>query len=310
MKKQILLLATILFLARLGHAQKPDQALALVYYTFSHIRDTTNRATIYTENMELLLGKNASVYRSTDYRLESEQLKKLIAKQRNAGVTGSISAKLAHKPHDINKPYYQFQAEKKLIRQEKQVNYYLVEEAWPVMNWKITTDTASFKSLHCQKATTVFKGRSYEAWFCPALPFRSGPWKFNGLPGLILEVSDSKKEVVFKFAGLEDVSKITESLDLTAEINSNAEQLARNDENISLKTIALPKYGIKATEAELSRLEESSRKDPMAFMKTALAGSGTSVKSIKVNGSNSSMPTTVTSVKNKINNPIELSKKP
>ncbi|RYE36673.1 MAG: GLPGLI family protein [Sphingobacteriaceae bacterium] len=310
MKKLILLLPAIFLIFQSVQAQKPDAAVALIYYTFSHIRDTTNRANVYTENMELLLGKNASVYRSTDHRLESEQLKRLIAEQRNAGATGTVSVKLAHKPHDINKPYYQFQAEKKLIRQEKQVNYYLVEEVWPVMNWKITTDTTSFKSLHCQKAITVFKGRSYEAWFCPALPFRSGPWKFNGLPGLILEVSDSRKEVVFKFAGLEDVSKITESPDLTTETNSNAEQLARNDENISLKTIALPKYGIKATQAELSRLEESTRKDPMAFMKTAMAGSGTSVKSIKVNGSNSSMPATVTSVKNKINNPIELSKKP
>lgn len=166
MKKQILLLSAILLVFQLVKAQKPDAAVVIVRYSFSHIRDTTNRANVYTENMELLLGKNASVYRSADKKLQDEQMKKQIADQVSAGATGNITLKAVGKSRASNITYYQFQAEKKLIRQEKQFNNYLVEESWPSINWKITADTASFGSLHCQKATTSFRGRNYDARLC------------------------------------------------------------------------------------------------------------------------------------------------
>ena len=44
----------------------------------------------------------------------------------------------------------------------------------------------------CRLAKTDFRGRSYFVWFAPDLPISDGPWKFSGLPGLILEVYDSK----------------------------------------------------------------------------------------------------------------------
>ena len=308
MKKHILLLPAIFLIIQLAQAQKPDAAVALVRYTFSHLRDTTDKANVYTENMELLIGKNASVYRSADKRLQDEQMKKQIAEQISAGATNNITLKAVGKTRASNITYYQFQVEKKLIRQEKQFNNYLVDESWPVINWKITADTASFGSLKCQKATTVFKGRNYEAWFCPTLPFRSGPWKLNGLPGLIVEASDSKKEVVWKFAGLEDANKMT--------VNSTSESSKNNpagitriiglgdDENLS-KTIALPQNGIKTTEKELAQLKETMHKDPQAFVQAAMAGSGANIKV-----SSMSMPSKITPLKSVENNSIELSEKP
>lgn len=40
----------------------------------------------------------------------------------------------------------------------------------------------------CQRATATFRGRQYEAFFSPELSAFGGPWKFDGLPGLILSV--------------------------------------------------------------------------------------------------------------------------
>ena len=57
-------------------------------------------------------------------------------------------------------------------------------------NWKLNNDTKKIGNFNCQKATIKFRGRNYTAWFTNEIPVRYGPWKFQGLSGLILEVYD------------------------------------------------------------------------------------------------------------------------
>ena len=63
--------------------------------------------------------------------------------------------------------------------------------------WVITPEKKEVLGFTCQKATLDFRGRSYEVWFASNFPFIAGPWKFHGLPGLILEVVDDTGEVGF-----------------------------------------------------------------------------------------------------------------
>jgi GLPGLI family protein len=135
--------------------------------------------------------------------------------------------------------YYQYPNEKKLFTREPMgpVSTYLMDGPMPVISWKISSDTATFGGLLCQKATAHFKGRDYIAWFCPNLPVHTGPWKLNGLPGVILEAYDAKKEVVFKFDGVEKGANLIE----------------------------LPTDAIKTTEADFARLKQLSQTDPAAF---------------------------------------------
>lgn len=49
-----------------------------------------------------------------------------------------------------------------------------------------------------QKATTTFGGRDWTAWFCKEVNLGEGPYKFRGLPGLIIEVADDKNNFIFK----------------------------------------------------------------------------------------------------------------
>ncbi|MFT4031194.1 MAG: GLPGLI family protein [Siphonobacter sp.] len=58
-------------------------------------------------------------------------------------------------------------------------------------------------SFPTQKATARFRGRNYTAWFCSEIPISDGPWKLNGLPGLILEAYDDTGEVKFIFKDIE-----------------------------------------------------------------------------------------------------------
>ena len=71
------------------------------------------------------------------------------------------------------------------------------EEALPAQQWTVCEEFRIIKDYSCQKATTSYMGRDYTAWFTLGIPIPEGPWKFYGLPGMILEVSDSQGHYVF-----------------------------------------------------------------------------------------------------------------
>ena len=76
-------------------------------------------------------------------------------------------------------------------------------EPTPKQNWQISNETQTIVGYQCQKATCSFRGRNYTAWFTVDIPLSYGPWKFCGLPGLILKVQDDTKEYVFECVGIE-----------------------------------------------------------------------------------------------------------
>lgn len=39
---------------------------------------------------------------------------------------------------------------------------------------------------------------TYTSWYAPEIALNKGPWKFNGLPGLILKVEDSKGDYMIR----------------------------------------------------------------------------------------------------------------
>ena len=66
-----------------------------------------------------------------------------------------------------------------------------IYEEVPDFKWMISPDsTETICGYECRKATCHFRGREYEAYYAEDLPISSGPWKFRGLPGLILKVGD------------------------------------------------------------------------------------------------------------------------
>lgn len=80
-------------------------------------------------------------------------------------------------------------------------------------NWEISADTMTVLNYVCMKATTDFRGRTYTAWFAPDIPVSDGPWKFYGLPGMILKVEDSANIFTFESIGLESIHEMSIGLD-------------------------------------------------------------------------------------------------
>jgi len=321
MKPQFYLTFAFLLLTAFAKAQKADTAQAIVHYKFTHLRDTTKRDSPYVENMVLLIGKNASVYKSYDRKLQEERMRKSVQEQISNGTAmgGPIRVSSGGRTMGSSIEYFQFPNESKLVTKERLVNSYLVHETLPVLNWKITSDTASFSGLACQKATTHFKGRDYTAWFCSDLPYRAGPWKLNGLPGLIVEAYDAKKDVVFKFDGIEkiDASAAAAPVASAAMGSGPGTRIVLNgmdDSRSNPNLIVLPANGIKATLKEIADLKELMRKDPQAYMQSQMAvlqaqmgvtlgGGGNVVGTPSFTVQKASASTVV------INNPVELAEK-
>ena len=67
----------------------------------------------------------------------------------------------------------------------------------PSLSWKILPETVKIGDFKTQKAETTFGGRTWYAWFTPEIPLQDGPYKFSGLPGLIVKVQDSKGDYSF-----------------------------------------------------------------------------------------------------------------
>ena len=76
------------------------------------------------------------------------------------------------------------------------------------MEWKILPETAKIGEYKTQKAETNFAGRIWYAWFTTEIPFQDGPYKFSGLPGLIVKVEDSKGDYSFDLKETKKIAAI------------------------------------------------------------------------------------------------------
>ncbi|WP_113639598.1 GLPGLI family protein [Nubsella zeaxanthinifaciens] len=295
-------------------AQNPDKALARVRYTFSHLRDTTQRDNFYTENMLLVVGKNASVFTSYDKINRDIEMRKQIEEQikNQAGGPTSININRTSAKPITAIDYFYFVNENKFYTKDRIISSYLIEEEAPKIAWKISKDTASFSGVKCQKATARFKGRNWIAWFAPDLAFQSGPWKLNGLPGLIIEAHDDKNEVKFQFAGIDKVESYNKAKDSEQPVtmangSTGIVKIGGMDAESYLSgEIKLPSDAIKTTQKEIDKLKEARDKDPQGFMNAQMAARG-----INSNVSVSSRVVTAPGGPKKmvINNPIELPEK-
>ena len=87
------------------------------------------------------------------------------------------------------------------------VPVYLYEEPLDLMDWKMSFETKEILGYQCFKAECDFRGRHWTAWFTMQIPVHDGPWKFGGLPGLILQVEELRGHFAFRCIGIETQQK-------------------------------------------------------------------------------------------------------
>ena len=84
---------------------------------------------------------------------------------------------------------------------------YVYEEPIVQCNWDISDSTKTIMGYECVMATTDYHGRKWTAWFAPEIPVHNGPWKLDGLPGLILEAEAEGNQYSFIVTGIQQSTK-------------------------------------------------------------------------------------------------------
>ncbi|SDR06083.1 GLPGLI family protein [Chryseobacterium soldanellicola] len=171
------------------------------YYDYKYISDSTNKADVKSDIMLLDIDKNGSKYYSREKFVSDSATKADIAKQMKGGFGTSINIKKNIKPGVIYTSVTKVYPDYKVSLSEKIGNttYKIAEDQKP--EWKILPDKQKIGEYNTQKATTTYGGREWTAWFSTDIPFQDGPYKFYGLPGLIVKLEDKTGSHIMTLIG-------------------------------------------------------------------------------------------------------------
>jgi GLPGLI family protein len=198
-------------------AQVNNDALGKIKYDFKTAivkaeTDTSNAPTYQVTSYQLLFGQNSSMYSLISKNASVLHFSKDV--DTSTLFKNKIAKDLVYKEINRVVPTYTKNRETTylkrytsdiLTRQEITTEYekYLITDTLPKIDWRIFEEKKTILNYTCQKAVGKFRGRSYIAWFAIELPMPTGPWKLNGLPGIILAANDDKNEIFFDAINIE-----------------------------------------------------------------------------------------------------------
>lgn len=202
---------SFLFIAVFAIANAQETANRFFYeLTFKPKQDSTKIDKVIT--ILDITDKNRSVYQDYTIIAQDSIMKVEIEAMQKAGIMKDLS-KLIKQPKISARVYKTYpsmrvQFVEKIASGFTPANIGYNEE--PKFNWKILSEKQKIGEYNTQKATTEFGGRKWTAWFSSDIPFQDGPYKFSGLPGLIVKIEDEGKNYSWILQGNKKVNDYTE----------------------------------------------------------------------------------------------------
>jgi GLPGLI family protein len=151
-------------------------------YEYKFVSDSTKKDESKTESIFLDVSKKGSKFYSKD-KFISDSVIEAQSKNQNRDFS---KIKFGMIPYVVEKSYPDY---KILFFNRLDMDEYKVSDERK-LDWKILTEKEKVGEFNAQKATTDFAGRKWTAWFVTDIPIQDGPYKFHGLPGLIVKLED------------------------------------------------------------------------------------------------------------------------
>ena len=241
-------------------------------YEYKFVPNIEKKDSASTELMYLDIKKNGSSFYSRQKFLNDSTRNAYIQKQIALGSSNfSYNESNASKvPYTVTKKYPDYKIN--LLAPLGQNIFDVADQK--KMDWKILPDKKMIDKFEVQKATTDFGGRSWTAWFSQDFPFQDGPYKFHGLPGLILEMEDTTGTHIYKFAGskkFDEIEKIEKDSDLSVSART-----------VRIGTLAGGKP-LEVTEEQFIKQWKDYKNDPVKDMRQMISRPGVKMK-VNING--------------------------
>ncbi|MUP44743.1 GLPGLI family protein [Gramella sp. BOM4] len=185
-------------------------------YELTYHPDSTNLDLKRSENMVLYIGDHKSRFSSHGKAIEDSLMHYRDRNNKSMAAFYRIREQTPTTEFDYN-----------LFKDHENEEIWFIEkifkdkvkyrEKLESQNWTITTETKEIAGYTANKASCKYRGRNYTAWFTPQIPIAEGPYKFYGLPGLIVEIYDDPQDYHFQLKGFQQlepaVSQILEEED-------------------------------------------------------------------------------------------------
>jgi GLPGLI family protein len=222
-------------------------------------KPSKDSAKLEKEMMVLDIDQNKSLYQSYK-NIQIDSIAGVVIKE--ASKTGfpdfkRIGNRRTQFTHQISKSY---PIREVLYKDRISMDYYSYREN-PELVWKISDEKQKIGTYNAQKAIADFGGRKWIAWFTTEIPFPDGPYKFYGLPGLIVKVGDEAGNYSWELKGNRKTDQIAEA--------SSVEGLMSKTGLFVSKEITKEKFTEKY---------EQYKKDPLAGMRQMLGQIPSDVK--------------------------------
>lgn len=167
-------------------------------YEYKFVSDSTAKDKTESETMYLDISKKGSKFYSHNKAVADSLIKEMDKK----GTHDFKNITFGKVDHIVEKtsPDYKILFFDKVDMD----NYKILDDR--VLDWKISPEKEKIGAFNAQKATTNFAGRQWVAWFTTEIPFQDGPYKFRGLPGLIIKIEDKSKSHSFVLAEVKNLN--------------------------------------------------------------------------------------------------------
>lgn len=190
------------------NSQSIDSAYIRCSYKLTFLYDSTKPSFKKTDIFDLLIGKQKASFFSYTKFVNDSVVNVNIANGTMQEFLKNPQMQTKYKSPGVysnSKLYINFPENKTTITEQIGGSKFIYEEGNENIVWEITSDTMSIIGYQCQMATMDFRGRSYIAWFAQEIPISMGPYKFRGLPGLILRIADTKNNYVYECTRVENL---------------------------------------------------------------------------------------------------------
>ncbi len=242
-----------------GGPRPPRDSVKYDYLaTYNHTYITEKDTTI--NGMLLLMNENQSVFLDAKTRSFAKMMSARMRDGGGPGVNRQAPSMDIMKEMRENSPKVKYTILKDFVKQE---NYYLTRAGMQMVKlkkknsdfeWEIIDGDTTILGYVCKKAICNYNNEKFVAWYTETLPMSDGPYRFSGLPGLIVQIANVNKSNIFVLTGFEKKEVYNNKVNIDRAQDATVEKIIEMNANI-LETLRAQGANIKIHGADAEELK-------------------------------------------------------